>query len=444
MKARLIVLATATALVVALSYVGFSAGAKTRPAVPAPSSGGALDDGAPTNEGELARLIRAFEGDVHRAPNATALSFLGGLYLQRARLTGDLGSYDQAGAALAEALRRSPAEPETLGRQVSYLYRTHDFAGAFDLATRVTTADPTALGALAVLGDAQVELGRDSAAGVTYARLAAAAPSTPSVDVRRSHLAYLEGDIPTAERYAALAEREALGSGEFGIGLAYYREARAQIRFDQGDYDGAARLYEQALRDAPGYYATTALLAKTRAAQGRYGDAIRLYRAAIAHVPQPDYLAALGDLLALRGHRQEAEQQYRTVEVTGTLATINRQVYNRLLVTFDADHGRNVDGAVRLAEAELSVRKDAFGYDTAAWALFAAGRFDEARASSDRALGFHVPDARITYHAGMIAKAQGDRARARRLLGAALRRSPQFDVLQARRARAALSALGGR
>ncbi len=443
MKVRLAVLAVVTALVVGLSYIGFGDRASAGPRrTAAPASSAAVDSsGAPSSERELARLIRAFEDDAHQAPNATGLSFLGGLYLQRARLTGDLGSYDQAGTAIDAALAMAPDDAETLARKASYLYRTHDFAGALDLATRVTAADPTALGALAVLGDAQVELGRNADAHATYDRLAAAASATPSVDVRRSHLLYLEGDIRSAERLAAQAEQEAVRSGEFGIGLAYYREARAGIRFDQGDYNGAARLYEQALRDAPGHYATAALLARSRAAQGRTADAIRLYRRAIAHVPQPDYLAALGDLLARRGDRRAAEVQYRTVELTGTLAAINRQVYNRLLVTFDADHGRNVDEAVRMAQAELTVRKDAFGYDAAAWALFAAGRFDEARIDADRALAFHVPDARIAYHAGMIAKAQGDKVGARQLLRAALDRSPKCDVLQARRARAALSGL---
>jgi tetratricopeptide (TPR) repeat protein len=440
-KLRLLVLLAVTALVVTLSYVGFDGGAGARRSTPVATSTAVDATGMAYSQHELARLITAFEHDVHRAPNATGLSFLGGLYLQRARLTGDLGSYEQAGTALADALRRAPTDAETLGREASYRYRTHDFAGALDLATRVTTADPSALGALAVLGDAQVELGRDDDAVLTYQRLAAAAPQTPSVDVRRSHLAFVTGDVPTAARFAARAEQEAVASGEFGVGLAYYREARAQLRFDQGDYDGAAKLYEQALRDAPGYYATTALLAKARAAQGRFSDAIRLYRKAIAHVPQPDYLAALGDLLAVTGQRRAAEEQYRTVELTGTLAAINRQVYNRQLALFDADHGRHVADAVRMATAELEVRKDGFGYDTAAWALLAAGRVAEARADSDRALATGVPDARVAYHAGMIAKAQGDVARARRLLSLALHRSPHFDVLQARRARQALAAL---
>ena len=443
MKSRYLVLALATVLVVALSYVGFTDRAAAR-RTGSPAVAHAIDvTGAPVDTVELARLIASFESDVHRTPNATGLSFLGGLYLQRARITGDLGSYEQAGAAIDQALARAPDDVETLARKASFLYRTHDFAGALALAQRIVEKSPDALAARAVRGDAEVEVGRNADATLTYEALAAAAPRTPAIDVRRSHVAFLEGRVADAERLARRAEREAIDSGEFGTGLAYYREARAQISFDQGRYADAARLYRQALRDAPGYYATTALLAKTRAAQGRHAEAIRLYRSAVAQVPQPDYLAALGDLLAVTGHRRAAEQQYRTVEFTGTLAALNRQVYNRQLANFYADHGRRTGEAVRLAEAELTERKDGFGYDTYAWTLLAAGRVAEARAASDRALTFGIPDARVHYHAGMIAKAQGDDARAKHELRAALRLSPHFDPLQARRARAALSAVGG-
>ena len=95
-------------------------------------------------------------------------------------------------------------------------------------------------------------------------------------------------------------------------------------------------------------------------------------------VPRPDFLAVLGDLLALTGHPRQAEQQYQTVEFSGTLAALNRQVYNRQLAVFSADHGRRRDDAVRLAQGELAERKDGFGYDTYAWTLLAAGRADDA------------------------------------------------------------------
>jgi hypothetical protein len=50
-------------------------------------------------------------------------------------------------------------------------------------------------------------------------------------------------------------------------------------------------------------------------------------------------------------------------------------------------------------------------------------------------------DARMLYHAGMIAAATGDRARARTLLGQSLAVNPHFDAIDAPRAAEALAAL---
>jgi len=445
-KARFFVLAVVTAMVVGGTYVARAASGGTRH--PSRDAGAIARDGLEqgpgrSNQAEVQRLIRDFEDDVRRHPNATGLSFLGGLYLQRARLTGDLDTYLQAGTAIDDALARSPTDTETLSRKATFLYRTHDFPGALRLADRIIASDHEASGALAVRGDALVELGDYAAAGDTYEMLATAVPDTAAVDVRRSHLAFIESQTDGARHLAAIAEREAVASGEFGVGLAYYREAPAQISFDTGRYDDTARHYEAALRAAPGYYATLALLAKSRAAQGQTDDAIRLYEQAVAIVPQPDYLAALGDLYALKGDTRKANEEYQTVELIGTLAKINRQVYNRQLALFYADHDIKIEESVRLAGTELQVRKDVFGYDSYAWALLKAGRVSEARETSDHALALRTPDPRILYHAGMIAKAQGDQARARALLQHAISLSPRFDPLQAPRARAALVELAG-
>ena len=67
MKSRYLVLVLATALVVALSYVGFSDRADAYLGV---YRGGARIDaaGVPVDTAELARLITSFEADVHRVP----------------------------------------------------------------------------------------------------------------------------------------------------------------------------------------------------------------------------------------------------------------------------------------------------------------------------------------------------------------------------------------
>jgi tetratricopeptide (TPR) repeat protein len=170
-------------------------------------------------------------------------------------------------------------------------------------------------------------------------------------------------------------------------------------------------------------------------------EAVNLYEKAVEVLPQPDALAALGDLYRLSGRADKADTEYGTVEVIATLAKLNQQIYNRLLALFYADHDIHVDEALQLAETELQVRKDVFGYDAYAWALFKSGRFREARLASDQALAQGTQDAKVLYHAGLISKALGDAGRARDELHRALALSPRFDPLQAPRAHAALATL---
>jgi tetratricopeptide (TPR) repeat protein len=79
-----------------------------------------------------------------------------------------------------------------------------------------------------------------------------------------------------------------------------------------------------------------------------------------------------------------------------------------------------------------------FGADTLAWTALKAGRVQEAQAAIQSALSLGTRDARMLYHAGMIARAAGDQKKAARLLKEALALNPRFDLLQARLARQAL------
>ena len=91
--------------------------------------------------------------------------------------------------------------------------------------------------------------------------------------------------------------------------------------------------------------------------------------------------------------------------------------------------------------AELEVRKDVYGYDAYAWALFENHRYADARRAEDQALSAGTIDAKLLYHSGLIAKALGDTERAKADLVRALAVSPGFDALQARRARVELQQL---
>jgi Flp pilus assembly protein TadD len=102
-----------------------------------------------------------------------------------------------------------------------------------------------------------------------------------------------------------------------------------------------------------------------------------------------------------------------------------------------------VDRAVELTEREVRVRKDIYGYDAYAWALYKAGRLEEARAASQQALRLGTLDPELWYHAGMISAALGADELAREQLGRSLSLGPAFDPLQAPVARRTLRDLGG-
>ena len=111
------------------------------------------------------------------------------------------------------------------------------------------------------------------------------------------------------------------------------------------------------------------------------------------------------------------------------LAAINQQVYNRELVLFYADHDFKLDEALDLATKELDARKDIYGYDALAWALFKNDRFVEAAEAIVEAMQLGTQDPNLYYHAGKIYHQLGDLEQATQYLERALRLNPKFSVL---------------
>jgi len=106
-------------------------------------------------------------------------------------------------------------------------------------------------------------------------------------------------------------------------------------------------------------------------------------------------------------------------------------VHNRQLALFHADHDLKADAAYANATREYSVRRDVYGADAVAWTALKAHKVDEAQAAIKKALRLGTQDAKLFYHAGMIARAAGDETAARGHIKRALALSPQFDPLQA-------------
>ncbi len=446
-RLRPVLVVAAAIAVVAGSYVvsAIRPAPVTKPVAPAsvqPLSGpGDAPTGGEAGIAAIDHSLKAWTTNLARnGKDFLSATYIATLYDARGRLTGDIGDYSRAQTAIKQALATKPDYATAQVLQARLLQTLHDFPGALAAAQAILAKDPTILQAMATAGDAQLELGDIKAAAAAFTALETAAPG-PAVTARLSRLAFIQGDTATAVLLAERAWTEATAAGQTGASLGWYAYGAGILAINTGSPDAAATWFQQALAVWPDSFLAIASKARAEAALGRTDDAIVTYQQAIAIAPQPDALTALGDLYALRGDAKLAADQYATVDAIAHLAAINQQVYNRQLVLFSVNHDRDLGDALGLAQQELGVRKDVYGYDAYAWALLANGRAVEADATMTKALAFGTRDALLLYHAGEIARALGDSSKARELLQDALAIHGALDPLAASKAAASLAAL---
>lgn len=352
---------------------------------------------------------------------------LGAAYLQKARETGDISYYARAEDAALRAIEINPSGLLALNLLGSGALGLHEFQDAKMWAERAIRLSPGDADAYGVLGDAQVELGEYDDATANYQTMVDLKPSLSSYS-RVSHIRRLIGDTDGAIEAMKLAVSVGGTSAE---NTAWAWVQLGNLLFDAGQIDEASTYYANAIEVFNGYHIALVGLAKARAAQGEYGQAISLLESAVSAVPEPKTLATLGDLYAVQGEDAKAQHQHDTIEVIAALSDANGQPYNRELALFYADHDINLDKALELADAEIQVRKDIYGYDALAWALYKNGRYAEAAEAVSEALKLGTQDANLYYHAGMIFLGNGELQTAREYLEQALVLNPNFSVLQA-------------
>ncbi|MEJ7607633.1 MAG: tetratricopeptide repeat protein [Bryobacteraceae bacterium] len=366
---------------------------------------------------------------------------LASYFLQQMRETGNADFLARAERAAQASLASVPAERNVgaLGALTQVEMAAHEFQKARDDAVRLTRIYPGKASSYGLLADALLELGEYGQADDAIRNMRKFGDGTAETEIRLGRRAFLQGDGEGARRhfFQALALTLNMASPVRET-VAWCRWQLGDIAFSTGDYPAAEKHYHKALSTYPGYVQALASLARVRAAQGDLSAAIENYEAAVRRLPDPAFVAALGDLYHLAGQDKEANARYDLVEQIGHLSAVSGNRYNRQLTLFYADHARKVDEAYRDAAREYMERRDIYGADALAWAAFKAGKLAEARVAIKDALQLGTRDAKLFYHAGMIARASGDKTSGRDFLERALSLNPQFDLLQAAVARQAL------
>jgi len=356
----------------------------------------------------------------------TAHNRLSALYIKYLRETGDLAYLQRAEQAARASLAAVPAPPNVGGLAALAVseFENHHFSEALVLAEQAYRTDPRQLGALATIGDAQLELGRYQEAERSYTQLAVQqGADAPPVLARQARLAELHGDTAQA---VALLKRA--GND------VWFKVRLGELSFHSGDWRQAGQFYQAALKQQPDSFVVVEHLAELAAAQGHYDEAIVLYQKVLKQTPRAEFFQALGDVYAFMG-KAELAKPWHAKALAAYLQSVaaGNAHYLHHLAGFYSDSQENPAEAVRWARQDLAIRQSIYAYDTLAWALYKHGDFVQARDTMAKALALKTRDAHLFYHAGLIYSRAGELAQGRQFLQQTVAINPSYNAFHAHR-----------
>jgi tetratricopeptide (TPR) repeat protein len=218
---------------------------------------------------------------------------------------------------------------------------------------------------------------------------------------RLAHLDFLAGNFASAEEHFSTAE--ALITAKDMRSFAWLEIQEGRMEFQRGNYARARHFYERAEQAYGNYWLTEAALAELDAAERKFPSAIGRYERLITATGKPEFRQALGDVYLYAGKPSLAKSWHDQACAAFLASTAQGNVhFFHHLADFFADTRTDGAQAIKWAQADFQLRKNAFTADQMAWAFFRNGQFSQALGFSKTALSFGVKDCFLWYHAGMI------------------------------------------
>ena len=334
---------------------------------------------------------------------------LGWTFVQKARLSYDPGYYKLAEACAACIESSHQEAPEALLLRGHVLNSLHRFKEAEAVArTLVATRGlPFDFG---LLGDALMEQGALAEATGAYQKMIDMKPGPQSYS-RAAHVRWLKGDLSGAIELMRMAA--SAGSPRDGESAAWAYARLANLELQAGAISNARQACDAALMFKPDYAPALLVRGRMLVADAQYAQAVESLKRAAQANPLPEYQWALADALRTAGSAEEAGR------VEDDLVRKGEAGDPRTFALYLATRRERAQQAVELARRELETRADIFTLDALAWSLAASGNYVEARSRIAQALAEGTSDARLFFHAGMIAALNSQKIEARRWLNKA-------------------------
>jgi tetratricopeptide (TPR) repeat protein len=348
-----------------------------------------------------------------------------------------LALYNHAADALQRAEKLAPGDRMNDVAGGYLALARHDFARARTLGGRAHESDSFDSDALAILVDANVELGCYDDATRAVEKLLALRPSLAAYS-RLSYVRELHGDIDGALEAFALAETAGAGSP---WDLANVASLRGAVAVTHGDPDEAERLFRRA-----GNYVSTATndagMARVLIARGDLATARTLLEGAMQASPKPSVALLLDEIYVVAGNATGRTEIARFLDANAAEERAAGADVDMETSLIAANHGQ-WKAARRLAASAYDRRpQNIFTAAALAWALHGNGDDRTAQPLIEKALRLGTRDPVLRYRAAEIFAANGAQDRAAQELLTAFDINPRFS-LQYRDSACALGARVG-
>jgi tetratricopeptide (TPR) repeat protein len=321
--------------------------------------------------------------------------------VQRVRETADPSYYAQAETALQKSFQITPDNLEGQKARITILLGRGDFVQAFVLAKALNKKTPDDVLLYGFIADAAIALGEYRDAEEAAQWMLDIRPGNVPGLLRGAALRRLYGDKQGATDFFSEAYQQMAPTQTEE--LAWTLTEMADLQLSMGDVDGADKLLHSAMQRFPGYYAALEVSGQVQTARQHYSEAVDLLRKRNLQFSTLSSRYALAQALERAGEANSAAAAYTDfVAIARSLIDKNDNA-NEELISYYLERGHDPAEALRIAQLEIAKRHDVNTIDAYAWALYNNGQYEEANRQIAKALAVGVREARMFYHAGVIA-----------------------------------------
>ncbi len=365
---------------------------------------------APYDESEVRdRDIEFYSRRTLEDPSSAADRFtLARLLFTRSRYTGSTADLDRAEGLVRESIsERTQRNYQAFELLASMLMAQHEFREARAVALRVDSINPGTSSHLALLGEIELELGDYDAAAAHFEAFDYDGRNfTTGARVARWY--EVTGQISKARQFikraiVAVDRRDDLPREQ--VAWFHYRLGELELR--AGNIGAADSAFLRGLARNPDDVRVLGGLSRAALARGAWLEAIELGERATQIQLDPATLGTVSRAYAQLGDTAQSASYARAMSAS---ALRQPGVIHRAWGLFLLDHGTAQDRAdvLRRARRELRDRKDVYGHDLMAWALYRNGQLAAAQKEMRLALAQHTEDVMLTEHALAIGVTPGN------------------------------------